>query len=142
MSLSLHNKFCFINFFFICYNNTFDCIYFNSQQYGQSSAAANANANSQQFGPNGFGASQAGAGAQSFQSQGPLGGFGASSSNAQSQGFQAGPGGIQGNAGFSGGQSYNLPGGHNVALTYGSGYNVGPDGRPSVSNSNSLAYTK
>ena len=117
-------------------------IIFDSQQYGQSSALANANANSQNFGPNGFGASQAGAGAQSFQSQGPLGGFGASASNAQSQGFQAGPGGIQGNAGFSGGQSYNLPGGHNVALTYGAGYNVGPDGRPSVSNSNSLAYTK
>jgi hypothetical protein len=92
------------------------------QNYGQSSALANANANNFYQGPNGFGASNALAGAQSFQSQGPLGGFGASAANAGSQGFHAGPGGISGNAGFSGSQSYNLPGGKTVALAYGAGY--------------------
>lgn len=92
------------------------------QNYGQSSALANANAFNQYSGPNGFGASNALAGAQSFNSQGPLGGFGASAANSGSQGFHAGPGGISGNAGFSGSQSYNLPGGKNIALSYGAGY--------------------
>ena len=95
---------------------------FGPQNYGQSSALANANAFNQYQGPGGFGASAANAGAQSFNSQGPLGGFGASAANSQSQGFHAGPGGIQGNAGFSGSQSYNLPGGKNIALSYGAGY--------------------
>lgn len=82
------------------------------------------------------------AGAQSFNSQGPLGGFGASAANSGSQGFHAGPGGFRGaNANLAGSQSYNLPGGKNIALSYGAGYNVGPDGRPQVTNSNSLAYT-
>lgn len=65
---------------------------FRPQQFGQSSAQAQANAFNQQFGPNGFGASNALAGAQSFNSQGPLGGFGASAANSGSQGFHAGPG--------------------------------------------------
>lgn len=95
---------------------------FGPQNYGQSSALANANAFNQYQGPGGFGSSAANAGAQSFQSQGPLGGFGASAANSGSQGFHAGPGGISGNAGFSGSQSYNLPGGRNVALSYGAGY--------------------
>jgi hypothetical protein len=95
---------------------------FGPQNYGQSSALANANAFNQYSGPNGFGASNALAGAQSFNSQGPLGGFGASAANSGSQGFHAGPGGISGNAGFSGSQSYNLPGGKNIALSYGAGY--------------------
>jgi hypothetical protein len=62
------------------------------QQFGQSSAQAQANAFNQQFGPNGFGSNAANAGAQSFNSQGPLGGFGASAANSGSQGFHAGPG--------------------------------------------------
>lgn len=88
-------------------------------QFGQSSSQANANAFNQFAGPGGFGASSAMAGAQGFQSQGPLGGFGASSANSASQGFQAGPGGITGNAGFSGSQNYNLPNNHHVNLAYG-----------------------
>lgn len=95
---------------------------FGPQNYGQSSALANANAFNQYQGPNGFGASNALAGAQSFNSQGPLGGFGASAANSGSQGFHAGPGGISGNANFGGSQSYNLPGGKNIALSYGAGY--------------------
>ena len=94
----------------------------NFPSYGQSSAQANANAFNQYQGPNGFGSSNALAGAQSFNSQGPLGGFGASAANSGSQGFHAGPNGITGNAGFSGSQSYQLPGGKNIALSYGSGY--------------------
>jgi hypothetical protein len=60
--------------------------------FGQSSAQANANAFSNNFGPNGFGSSAANAQAQSFHSDGPFGGFGASAANSNSQGFQFGPG--------------------------------------------------
>lgn len=49
---------------------------------------------------------------------------------------------MQANVANSGGQTYNLPGGHSVALNYANGYNVGPDGRPNVSNANTLTYTK
>lgn len=100
----------------------FDFGGFGFQNFGQSSALANANAYNQYQGPNGFGASNALAGAQSFQSQGPLGGFGASAANSGSQGFNVGPGGISGNAGFSGSQTYNLPDGRTIALSYGTGY--------------------
>lgn len=135
----------------------------SNPNYGSSSALANANAYNQQFGPNGFGASAANAGAQAFQAQGPLGGFGASASNAQSQGFQAGPNGItvrylktfnwyitltiflilniQGSAGLSGGQSYNLPNGQTLSLTYANGVSIGADGRPTVSKGNSIAFS-
>lgn len=66
------------------------------------------------------------------------GGFGANSANAATQGFQAGPGknlffinlikissnplilgGFSGSAGFSGSQNYQLPGNHNVGISYG-----------------------
>jgi hypothetical protein len=64
-----------------------------NQNYGQSSAQANANAFNNYFNPNGgFGSSNANAQAQSFDSQGPLGSFGASAANSNSQGFQFGPG--------------------------------------------------
>lgn len=92
------------------------------QNYGQSSAQANANAFNQYQGPGGFGASSALAGAQSFQSQGPLGGFGASAANSGSQGFHAGPGGISGNANQAGSQSYNLPNGQTLSVAYGGGF--------------------
>jgi hypothetical protein len=52
-----------------------------------------------------------------------------------------GPGGITGGANQAGSQSYNLPGGHNLAVSYGGGFNVGPDGRPQVSQSGGVAYT-
>lgn len=113
----------------------------SNPNYGSSSALANANAHNQQFGPNGFGASAANAGAQAFQTQGPLGGFGASASNAQSQGFQVGPNGLTGSAGLSGGQSYNLPNGQTLSLTYANGVSFGPDGRPTVSKGNSIAFS-
>lgn len=111
------------------------------QNYGQSSSQANANAFSQNQGPGGFGASAANAGAQGFQSQGPLGGFGASAANAQTQSFQAGPGGIQGSAGLSGSQTYNLPGGHHIDLAYGQTYGAN-NGQVTGGGSNSLTYTK
>lgn len=47
--------------------------------FGQSSAAANAAAQNQYYGPSGFGGGAAHGQAQAFNSQGPLGGFGASS---------------------------------------------------------------
>lgn len=92
------------------------------QIYRQNSALANANAYNHYAGPDGFGSSDSLAGAQSFHSQGPLGSFGASAANSGSQGFNVGPNGIQGNAGFSGSQSYILPNGKTLALSYGSGY--------------------
>ncbi|XP_065075211.1 uncharacterized protein LOC135698964 isoform X2 [Ochlerotatus camptorhynchus] len=108
--------------------------------FGASSAQANANAFNQQFGPNGFGASAANAGAQSFFNQGPGGGFGASAANSASQGFQAGPNGITGSAGQSGSQSYNLPGNREISLSYTGGFSVA-DGKPSVSQGNSISFT-
>lgn len=56
------------------------------------------------------------------------------------QGFNAGPGGIQGSAGLSGSQSYNLPNGHNVNLAYGGSFSQN-NGQGSGSNSQSLTYT-
>lgn len=114
---------------------------FGGGQYGQSSALANANAFNQYSGPNGFGGSSALAGAQSFQSQGPLGGFGASAANSASQGFQAGPGGITGNAGFSGSQTYNLPNNHHVNVAYG-GTQGFANGQSTGGNSHSVNYDK
>ena len=90
--------------------------------YGQSSAQANANAFNNHFGPQGFGSSSSLAGAQSFNSQGPLGGFGASAANSWSQGFNCGFGVCSGNAGQSGSQSYNLPGGKKISVAYGNGF--------------------
>lgn len=122
--------------------NHFCCFFFRfGQNYGQSSALANANAYGQYHGPGGFGANAANAGAQAFQAQGPLGGFGASAANTQTQGFHAGPGGITGSAGMSGSQTYNLPGGRNVNLAYGGGFSHA-NGNPSITNSNSLTYSK
>lgn len=111
------------------------------QNYGQSSALANANAYNQYQGPGGFGGSNALAGAQSFQSQGPLGGFGASAANSGTQSQHAGPGGMGGSAGMSGSQSYNLPNGHQINLAYGQGFSH-ENGQASVGQSNSLTYTK
>ncbi|XP_053685513.1 uncharacterized protein LOC128735062 [Sabethes cyaneus] len=108
--------------------------------FGAASSNANANAFNQQFTPQGFGASAANAGAQSFYNQGPLGGFGASAANSASQGFQAGPGGLSGSAGMSGSQSYHLPGNRDVSLSYTGGFSVA-DGRPSVSQGNSISFT-
>ncbi|XP_055612580.1 uncharacterized protein LOC129759198 [Uranotaenia lowii] len=108
--------------------------------FGAASSQANANAFNQQFGPNGFGASAANAGAQSFFNQGPAGGFGASAANSASQGFHAGPGGLSGSAGQSGSQSYKLPGNHDISLSYTGGFSV-VDGKPSVSQGNSISFT-
>ncbi|XP_055702787.1 uncharacterized protein LOC129801590 [Phlebotomus papatasi] len=113
----------------------------NFGNFGSSSALANANAQNQYFGQNGFGGSAANAGAQSFESHGPLGGFGAAASNAQSQGFNVGPNGITGSAGLSGGQTYNLPNGQTLSLTYGNTVSFGPDGKPTVSRGNSIAFS-
>ncbi|KAL7027057.1 hypothetical protein ACKWTF_005283 [Chironomus riparius] len=110
--------------------------------FGQSSAFANANAFNQQFGPQGFGSSASIAGAQSFNNQGPFGGFGASAANSQSQGFNCGYSGCSGSLGFSGSQTYNLPGGKSVAFSLGRGVSFAPGQAPSVSNSNSLTYTR
>lgn len=122
------------------YDNIF-CSYRFNQPYGQSSALANANAHNQYHGPGGFGGSDAIAGAQSFHAQGPLGGFGASAANTGTQSFQAGPEGIQGSAGMSGSQTYDLPNGHHINLAYGQGFSNN-NGLGSESNSNSLTYTK
>ncbi|CRK96662.1 CLUMA_CG010061, isoform A [Clunio marinus] len=115
--------------------------YFGPQNYGQSSAQANANAFNQYYGPDGFGASSSLAGAQAFNSQSPYGDFGASAAHSGSQGFYGGPDGFGANAGFSGSQSYNLPNGQNLALSYGSGYNYVPGEAPQITNSNSIAFT-
>ncbi|XP_055689683.1 uncharacterized protein LOC129793585 [Lutzomyia longipalpis] len=111
------------------------------QDFGSSSAIANANAHNQYFGPGGFGGSAANAGAQAFESHGPLGSFGASASNAQSQGFSVGPNGITGSAGLSGGQTYNLPNGKTFSFTYGNTVSFGPDGKPTISRSNSASFS-
>uniref|UniRef100_A0A182N9K3 Transmembrane protein n=1 Tax=Anopheles dirus TaxID=7168 RepID=A0A182N9K3_9DIPT len=95
--------------------------------FGFGSSNANANAFSQQVGPGGFGSSAANAQAQSFQSDSPFGSFGASASNAASQGFSAGPGGLTGTAGFSGSQTYNLPGSRKISLAYSNGFSLGGD---------------
>lgn len=81
------------------------------------------------------------AGAQGFRSEGPGGGFGAGAANAGTQSFHAGPGGIQGSAGMSGSQNYDLPGGHHINLAYGQGFSAN-NGQASGSGSNSLTYTK
>lgn len=114
---------------------------FGGPQYGQSSALANANAHNQYHGQGGFGGSNSIAGAQSFNAQGPLGGFGASAANTGSQGFHAGPGGIQGSAGMSGSQAYNLPNGHSINVAYGQGYSA-DKGHLGGAGSNSVTYTK
>ncbi|CRK96663.1 CLUMA_CG010065, isoform A [Clunio marinus] len=114
---------------------------FSPQNYGQSSALANANAFNQYQGPGGFGGSAANAGAQSFNSQGPLGGFGASAANSQTQGFHAGPNGFSGSAGLSGSQTYNLPGGQSIDLAYGGSYS-NTNGQAAGGNSHSINYNK
>ncbi|XP_059616093.1 uncharacterized protein LOC132261325 isoform X2 [Phlebotomus argentipes] len=106
----------------------------NFGNFGSSSALANAHAQNQFFDKDGFGGSAANAGAQAFESHGPLGSFGASASNAQSQGFN-------GSAGLSGGQTYNLPNGQTFSFTYGNTVSFGPDGKPTVSRSNSVAFS-
>jgi len=108
--------------------------------FGQESSAANANAQNQYFGPNGFGASAANANAQNFQTQGPFGGFGAGAENAQTQAFNVGPSGISGSAGLSGGQQYNLPGGGQFDINYADTFAVGPNGKPAVSNADTINY--
>ncbi|GAB0100851.1 hypothetical protein DMENIID0001_169480 [Sergentomyia squamirostris] len=113
----------------------------NLGDYGSSSALANAHAMNQFFGSDGFGGSAALAGAQSFESHGPLGGFGASAANSQSQGFSVGPSGIRGSAGLSGGQTYNLPNGQTLSLTYSDSVSFGPDGKPTVSKGSSIAFS-
>lgn len=79
--------------------------------------------------------------AQAFNAQGPLGGFGASAANTATQGFHAGQGGIQGGAGMSGSQTYDLPGGKHINLAYGQTYDSN-NGRVTGGGSNSLTYTK
>jgi hypothetical protein len=136
---------------------------FNAGGFGGSSAAANANSQGQYFGPNGFGSSAANAQSQAFNSQGPLGGFGASAANTQTQAFNVGPNGIQvtqnykfftpsrlkrsfcflqqGSAALAGSQAYQLPGGQSLNVAYSNGFSIGPDGKPVVSNGNSISYT-
>lgn len=108
--------------------------------FGQSSALANAASQGQYYGPGGFGGGAAHAQGQAFQSQGPLGGFGASAAGTQTQNFHAGPGGIQGSAGLSGSQAYNLPGGQHVDVAYGGTYSAGPGGVTGGS-SNSVGFS-
>ncbi|XP_063703910.1 uncharacterized protein LOC134833509 [Culicoides brevitarsis] len=108
--------------------------------FGQSSALANAAAQNQYFGPNGFGGGAAHAQGQAFQSQGPLGGFGASHAGTQTQNFHAGPGGIQGSAGLSGSQAYNLPNGQTIDVAYGGTFSAGPGGVTGGS-SNSVGFS-
>ncbi|XP_049295002.1 uncharacterized PE-PGRS family protein PE_PGRS3 isoform X1 [Anopheles funestus] len=108
--------------------------------FGFSGSNANANAFNQQFGAGGFGSSAANAQAQSFQSDGPLGSFGASAANAASQGFSAGPGGLAGSAGFSGSQTYNLPGMRKISLAYSNGFSLA-NGQPSSSNGFSISQS-
>ena len=67
---------------------------------------------------------------------------GASAANSQSQGFNCGYSGCSGSLGFSGSQSYNLPGGRNVAFSLGRGVSFVPGQAPSISNSNSFTYTR
>lgn len=129
-----------LKFNFDCFIHTEFYSFRPQQNIGQSSALANANAFNQFSGPGGFGGSAANAGAQSFHSQGLLGGFGASAANSQSQGFQVGPGGIQGNAGLSGSQTYDLPNGHHINLAYGDTFGVN-NGQVTGGNSESLTYT-
>lgn len=81
------------------------------------------------------------AGAQSFNSGGPLGNFGASASNSQSQGFNFNNGAFNGNANAAGSQTYNF-GDKKISIAFSNGFNIGPDGMPQVSNSNSISYTK
>ncbi|XP_041773388.1 probable peroxisomal membrane protein PEX13 isoform X1 [Anopheles merus] len=108
---------------------------------GFSSSNANANAFNQQFGLGGFGSSAANAQAQSFQSDGPFGSFGASAANSASQGFGAGPGGLAGSAGFSGSQTYNLPGGRKISIAYSNGFSLANGGRPTGSNGFSITQS-
>uniref|UniRef100_A0A182KGW5 Uncharacterized protein n=1 Tax=Anopheles christyi TaxID=43041 RepID=A0A182KGW5_9DIPT len=112
----------------------------NVDGFGLSGSNANANAYNQQFGPNGFGSSAANAQAQSFQSDGPFGSFGASAANAASQGFSAGPGGLAGSAGFSGSQTYNLPGSRKISLAYSNGFSLA-NGQPTASNGFSITQS-
>uniref|UniRef100_A0A182QCS7 Uncharacterized protein n=1 Tax=Anopheles farauti TaxID=69004 RepID=A0A182QCS7_9DIPT len=109
--------------------------------FGFGSSNANANAFSQQFGPGGFGSSAANAQAQSFQSDGPFGSFGASASNADSQSFGVGPNGLTGSAGFSGSQTYNLPGSRKISLAYSNGFSLGNGGVPTVANGFSISQS-
>ncbi|XP_315622.5 uncharacterized PE-PGRS family protein PE_PGRS54 isoform X2 [Anopheles gambiae] len=109
--------------------------------FGFSSSNANANAFNQQFGLGGFGSSAANAQAQSFQSDGPFGSFGASAANAASQGFSAGPGGLAGSAGFSGSQTYNLPGSRKISIAYSNGFSLANGGRPTGSNGFSITQS-
>lgn len=94
-----------------------------------------------QFQPLSGSASSAAAQAQGFQSNSPFGNFGASAANAGSQGFSYGENGFSGNAGLSGSQSYNLPNGNTLAISYTNGFSIGPDGKPTISKGNSIAYT-
>lgn len=48
---------------------------------------------------------------------------------------------LQGSAGLSASQVYNLPNGHMINLAFTDGFSIGPDGRPTSSNANSITYT-
>lgn len=69
-----------------------------------------------------------------------FGNFGASASNSQSQGFDFRQGKLAGNANFAGSQTYNF-GDKKISIAYSNGWNVGPDGIPKLSNSNSVSFT-
>ncbi|XP_058831292.1 uncharacterized protein LOC131689920 [Topomyia yanbarensis] len=105
-----------------------------------SSANANANAFSEGFGPGGFGGSAANAQAQSFSSGGPLGSFGASAANAASEGFNVGPNGASGSASFAGSQTYELPGGKDISISYSDGFSIGANG-PTFSGGDAISVS-
>lgn len=114
---------------------------FPQQQFNGGFPQQQFNGGFPQFEPIRGSASSAAAQAQGFQSNSPFGNFGASAANAGSQGFSYGENGFSGNAGLSGSQSYNLPNGNTLAISYTNGFSIGPDGKPTVSKGNSIAYT-
>jgi len=110
--------------------------------YGNSQSSAQSGSHSNYFGPDGFLDANALAAAQGFQSSSPTGSFGATSSNANTQNLASSPlGGSSGGASNSGGQTYQLPNGQTVSLTFNNGFSFLPNSRPSTSQGSSVAVS-
>ncbi|XP_055315562.1 ATP-dependent RNA helicase glh-1-like isoform X2 [Sitodiplosis mosellana] len=114
---------------------------FQQPNYDSSQSTAQSNSHSQGAGPAGFGNANALAGAQAFQTNGPTGSFGATATNAHTDTSNSSPyGGFSGSNANSGGQTYNLPNGQTLSISYNNGFS-NTNGNPAHSQGSSVAFS-
>ncbi|KAK6617767.1 hypothetical protein RUM43_013995 [Polyplax serrata] len=88
----------------------------------------------------GHSSSAAQASSNAFNSNTPFGKFGAAASQSSSQSQNYGPNGFEGSQGHSASQTYFLPNGGKIDVSFSNSYSV-ENGRPSFANSQAVTYT-